>query len=599
MGKFNCKACGTCCTKLNQSKIYQELDRGDGTCIYFNTKDRLCTIYDERPMICRIDKMYELYFKNKYSKKDYYKMNYDLCLKWEKERRWSFISDTKKQKDKDDVLKAGLGAAAYDNVDKYGEGAAEFIKDLPKLEKISNYKVNPDFEYQNLSQQSGNSAEVLASSKTNARNIIEGNSERKVRTDDLDLVNHPKYDHVVIDGEGNFYLQDGSQMKFKFPEKFDFNNPELVKKSASKLANQISGKKWQAKYKDIPIEVPSDMYEDVKAGLNQKVNSLYEQSSNLEQKGNYQKANEIKNRAREIKKTKDNLKKSNVSSKEAYIAAQNPKYTTLKNVAKIANEAGKEQAKAGAIISGVVSCSKNMVAIIRGEKDLKDATIDLSKDITKGAGTSYGIAASGTALKSVMQTSNISMVKTLSKTNMPALIATTTVQVGSSLKKYIKGDINELELMEELGEKGTGMMAASMGAAVGTAIFPGVGTVVGAMVGYMTSSQIYQSTMNVLAEEKLSNQKREFIKKISEEALKTMQREQEELKEIYGKYYKARENYLNNCLSLLDEAVANNNIDLFTASLNKIAISFGETLEFKNFQEFDNFMKNEETVFDL
>ncbi|MGM0410281.1 MAG: YkgJ family cysteine cluster protein [Bacillota bacterium] len=88
MNKFQCDACGICCTKLDKSKIYQELDRGDGTCIYFDEKSRLCNIYENRPLICRVDEMYEKYFKNKFTRKEYNCLNQRNCFKWQKEEKW-------------------------------------------------------------------------------------------------------------------------------------------------------------------------------------------------------------------------------------------------------------------------------------------------------------------------------------------------------------------------------------------------------------------------------------------------------------------------------------------------------------------------------
>lgn len=86
MDKFQCSACGICCTKLEGNEIYQDLDRGDGTCIHFDEESRLCKIYENRPLICRVDKMYEEYFTDKFSRKEYYQLNYSFCQKWQNEK---------------------------------------------------------------------------------------------------------------------------------------------------------------------------------------------------------------------------------------------------------------------------------------------------------------------------------------------------------------------------------------------------------------------------------------------------------------------------------------------------------------------------------
>lgn len=74
---FKCTCCGECCRNLDKSDIYMELDRGDGTCKYLDGNK--CSIYDERPLLCRIDGSYEVYFMERYSKEEYYELNYSVC----------------------------------------------------------------------------------------------------------------------------------------------------------------------------------------------------------------------------------------------------------------------------------------------------------------------------------------------------------------------------------------------------------------------------------------------------------------------------------------------------------------------------------------
>lgn len=67
---FECDCCGECCRNLHKSKLYAALDRGDGTCRYLN--DNLCSIYDERPLLCRVDDCYEVFFAEKLSREEFY-----------------------------------------------------------------------------------------------------------------------------------------------------------------------------------------------------------------------------------------------------------------------------------------------------------------------------------------------------------------------------------------------------------------------------------------------------------------------------------------------------------------------------------------------
>lgn len=76
---FKCDKCGLCCMNLQKSEIYSYLDRGDGICRYFCEDTRLCKIYENRPEICNVDKMYIAYFSNDLTLDEYYEMNYNAC----------------------------------------------------------------------------------------------------------------------------------------------------------------------------------------------------------------------------------------------------------------------------------------------------------------------------------------------------------------------------------------------------------------------------------------------------------------------------------------------------------------------------------------
>lgn len=81
---FTCDQCGECCRHLDRSAVYAELNRGDGVCIYL--AGDMCSIYENRPLLCRVDECYEVYFKDQYTRDAYEKLNYEVCnlLKEEK-----------------------------------------------------------------------------------------------------------------------------------------------------------------------------------------------------------------------------------------------------------------------------------------------------------------------------------------------------------------------------------------------------------------------------------------------------------------------------------------------------------------------------------
>ena len=80
---------------LQKSELYDDLNRGDGICYYFDEKSKLCTIYGNRPDKCNIDRMYELIFKDAMSQEQYYQMNYVACNELKKRRTQDVFGQVK------------------------------------------------------------------------------------------------------------------------------------------------------------------------------------------------------------------------------------------------------------------------------------------------------------------------------------------------------------------------------------------------------------------------------------------------------------------------------------------------------------------------
>lgn len=82
---FKCDRCGECCRNLDKSPLYDELHDGDGICRYL--RKNVCTIYEKRPLICRVDDCYDIYFNDKMGYEEYLRLNYKICKELKKIRR--------------------------------------------------------------------------------------------------------------------------------------------------------------------------------------------------------------------------------------------------------------------------------------------------------------------------------------------------------------------------------------------------------------------------------------------------------------------------------------------------------------------------------
>jgi len=86
---FTCEKCGCCCRRVGESFLGRQMAKPDGICKYLDESINLCTIYNERPIFCRVDDFYEKNLSDKMSREEFYRLNKEICKKFQAK---SFIS---------------------------------------------------------------------------------------------------------------------------------------------------------------------------------------------------------------------------------------------------------------------------------------------------------------------------------------------------------------------------------------------------------------------------------------------------------------------------------------------------------------------------
>ena len=76
---FPCSGCGLCCQNITGVEGLEKFDTGTGICEHFNISNNSCSIYDNRPDICNIDKMYKLKYNQFFTKHEFYYENARVC----------------------------------------------------------------------------------------------------------------------------------------------------------------------------------------------------------------------------------------------------------------------------------------------------------------------------------------------------------------------------------------------------------------------------------------------------------------------------------------------------------------------------------------
>lgn len=486
--------------------------------------------------------------------------------------------------------------AAHETIDRFGTAAKEHLvaysgidnecgKILKRsLKDISNSKINPDYARQNIKQQAGFSAENKYTARKNAENIISGSDERYIRTDDLERVNDPLYDHVRLDRSGIEIPGSGEQMKF-------------VGKTPKDCLDKLTSRQFQ-KYldADAQITVPSDLYKGINSEIDKQLAKLEQEIRLAKANQNLELINTLNSKIQKFKKIKSNIKNSGISNQEAIFARLHPGLSTAKDIAQISHRAGVEQMKTGAAICGGISLIKNVVAVSKGEKEASQAAVDFVKETGTGAVTSYTMAFAGSIVKGGMQNAQSSAIRNLSKSNMPAMIVQSSIEIATSFNKYCKGQISGSECLTEIGEKGTCNISAYIFALAGQAVIPipVVGGLVGSIVGYTLTSKYIQEIKNSFKEAKYMHEERIRIERDCKEAIAMMKKYREEMNALCYQYLNHYREIFNNAFHQMEQAFMTNDINQFIMGANSITLALGKEVQYRNMDEFENFMNSDE-----
>ncbi|MBS4098298.1 MAG: hypothetical protein KGZ83_15860 [Sulfuricella sp.] len=498
-----------------------------------------------------------------------------------------------------DIANTGIALAANETVSRYGSAGAEFIKGYRGIDNetgqrfakgqadIAKHKVNPDpaQAVKNIKQQAGYAAEVAATSRDNAEYIIQGSEVRTSRSDDLPQYgrNHTVVDRVqVLNGE----IIEGSQAQMKFVGDRD----ALFRKIAEENKN---GKNDLSRYRGVKLDLSSEQFEGAKQYCRDKANARRQQADAVRQKGKPDLADRFLREADNYDQLADNVADSGLTTKEAIFYRVYPKVATVLDIARTSHRAGKEGAKYGAIIACCISLVQNGFSVAQGKKEMGEAAKDLALDTAKAAALGYGTAFAGSAIKGGMQQSGRQTIRTLANTSAPTLVVNVCLSLGSSVKRYVTGEISEVELLTEMGEKGAGMLSAGMMTALGQLAIPVpfVGAAIGGMIGYTLSSLFYQSALDAAKGAELSRKMLERTRAIQEAARARIAEEQTGLdafvrREIPQLHEATQQLFVS--LSTVHQSS-----DAVSTAINQFATLLGKQLEFQSMADFDDFMRSD------
>lgn len=481
------------------------------------------------------------------------------------------------QKKKDGLQDAAVLGAVSDTVERYGGAVKEHIVGYTgvdnetgvqlkrSLKSIAQSKVNPDYEAANLKQQAGFAAEVKESANYNAKARIDGSTVRKVRTDDIGRVNDPLYDHILVEDNGRIVLGSGSQMKFVG------GSPKeaLDKLMSSKFSKYIEN--------NVDIEVPSDYYQGILDAADNDIASLQKQLDRQIAEGNSEQVKKLTAKIQKLRDIKGSLRKSSVSNKEAMLARKHPALSTAKSVAQTANQAGLQGAKLGGVVGGGMSALRNVFALAKDEQSVEEALLNTAKDTALAAVDGYTMTAGASAISGVMKNAASKTVRALSDSALPTAVVLVAKETITVLGQYFGGEISGAQALEQLGERGTAMVASGAFAVAGQIAIPipVVGAMIGSMFGYALSTMGYSELTNSLKAAEIARERRIQIEEACNRNIELMKQYQQELNQIINEYMTDSLSEIQSIFADIREADEVDDFDMKIAALNRIIRATG------------------------
>lgn len=502
-------------------------------------------------------------------------------------------SEERKQK----IINAAQEGAAAEVVQRYGEAVMQHdvayngvnnetgLRLTRGLKKTAQSKVNPKFEKTNIKQQSGYIAEDEKVAKDNSERIINKQKTRSSRTDDVNngtyKVNDPLVDIVELDSNGKIIR--GSELQMKF-----------VGNNSKECLSKLMSKKYE-KYidNDVAFSIPHDYYQGVIEETVKQINKVERQIERCRE-SNPEVLEKLQRKLAKLKKIHATVKDSGITTKEAIFARKYPRLATAKEIVKISHKAGVEQAKTGAAIGMGISLIKNVTAVVKNEKNIKEASVDLAKDTAVGAISGYSVAFTGSTIKGLMQNSSKGTLRALSKTNLPATVVMTTYDIGRTTYSLFKGEITCEQFLGEIGENGAAQLSSALFATIGQTVIPVpvVGAMAGSMIGYIMSKYFYGELVNSIRDARIARENRIEIETYCREVEDMIDEYISEMQQLQEQYFAKYEEIFDDAFTRMDIAIEEGNYDMLIKGANLISTSLGKECYFKTVDDFTEKIMN-------
>lgn len=467
---------------------------------------------------------------------------------------------------------------AEHNTKTLSERTREFFSDTDRLRQIAlqRQKMMAD-------KAQGFVFEQLEVSKFNLDALFKNSSYKAATTDALGEINNPIADIRIKNSETGEVLKSYQAKSCAKPSHtlFELRNP---------------------KYEEVSLVGPSEQHQEMQDLSDKRAQT---ESINAPQ---YKSAKERLDPGiqHDGVQSGGTTREEAVANTNAATAAQTASKMEWQAIGNEMHKAGMQAGTFAGTVGGSVALAGGLWKLHKGEATPTQVALDTIYAGVGSFATGYASAATAKGIPHLLTGMGISdaSLGSLTKSNAHVAIASGIIQSTKHVTRYLKGDIDFDEMVNQVG--GTAIIGASSFyyGALGQVLIPipVVGAMVGSSVGYFVGNILHQSGVISLGESaqvRAARERRERIEQLCVEAVARMQAARLAMTKLMEEHFAAQAAALSTAFDDMDEAMMSWDADGFMKGLMNLNSTFSLSLPFHDFESFEDFMHDDDTVFVL
>lgn len=264
-----------------------------------------------------------------------------------------------------------------------------------------------------------------------------------------------------------------------------------------------------------------------------------------------------------------------------------------KNVLETGHRAGTSTAYNAGMTAVTMSGVMNIMAVVKGDKEVGEAIADTVQDGGKAAASGYVLGNALTIVGNSLSNSSSQILQSFIKSNIPGKVITAVQITGNTLKKYGNGEITIEECIEEIGKNGVNLATIGYFSTVGQTLIPIpiVGAAIGALIGSVVTSTYYDALVASLNSEYEHQQRLRIIeesKQIAQEA----RQYRADLEKYLDDYFKEYKKCFDEALLDIGISFQINDAEGVVEGANQITRKLGGKVYYDSIDEFKSFLSN-------